>query len=174
MSRVLANKCALSIRVDALGDKDTEMIGAGNRVVVENRLKQLEGREGSNYTAKQSPGPKKYDSSRDTENPALVREKKSYNPVTDTTIPDTMDVDTTPKKDKKRKRDEPDTPAKKKKTSESDTPSKSSKKDKKEKDAVKSEKNGEKTPTKDKKDKKDTKDKKDKKTDKKKRKSSTS
>ena len=28
MSRVLANKCALSIRVDALGDQDTKMIGA--------------------------------------------------------------------------------------------------------------------------------------------------
>lgn len=45
MSRVLANKCALSIRVDALGDQDTTMIGADNRNTVENRLRQLEGRE---------------------------------------------------------------------------------------------------------------------------------
>merc|ERR1712080_459398 len=37
MSRVLANKCALSIRVDALGDQDTTMIGADNRNTVENR-----------------------------------------------------------------------------------------------------------------------------------------
>ena len=44
ISRVLAAKAALSIRVDALGDKDTPNIGAENRVVVENRLRQLEGK----------------------------------------------------------------------------------------------------------------------------------
>merc|ERR1712167_43186 len=31
MSRVLANNCALSIRVDALGDQDTTMIGPDSR-----------------------------------------------------------------------------------------------------------------------------------------------
>merc|ERR1711907_725469 len=76
MSRVLANKCALSIRVDALGDKETEMIGPNNRVTVENRLKQLEGREGFNFGAKPTTGQKKYDSTRDSENPALVRDGK--------------------------------------------------------------------------------------------------
>ena len=45
MSRVLANKCSLAIRVDALGDKDTPLIGPENREKVENRLRQLEGRE---------------------------------------------------------------------------------------------------------------------------------
>merc|ERR1712084_152417 len=38
MSRVLANKCALPIRVDALGDQDTTMIGPDSRNTVENRL----------------------------------------------------------------------------------------------------------------------------------------
>merc|ERR1719222_38049 len=42
MSRVLANKCALSIRVDALGDQDTQMIGKEFKDYVERRLSSLE------------------------------------------------------------------------------------------------------------------------------------
>jgi hypothetical protein len=44
ISRVLAAKAALSIRVDALGDKDTAEIGTENRLKVEQRLRQLEGK----------------------------------------------------------------------------------------------------------------------------------
>merc|ERR1712188_128412 len=45
MSRVLANKCALSIRVDALGDETTANVGVECRSKVENRLRELEGRD---------------------------------------------------------------------------------------------------------------------------------
>merc|ERR1711871_1737249 len=44
ISRVLAAKCALSIRVDALGEADEATIGFEGRNKVENRLRQLEGR----------------------------------------------------------------------------------------------------------------------------------
>jgi len=167
MSRVLANKCALSIRVDALGDKDTEMIGPSNRVTVENRLALLEGREVNKFSAKQSPGPKKYDSTRDASNPAFVREGKAYNPASDTTIPDSMIVDeeVPAKSSKKRKRDSEaaveETPKKKKKTSkEESTPKKSKKEESTPKKSKKSKE--ESTP------KKKSKDKKEKKKDKKK------
>merc|ERR1719359_34011 len=46
ISRTLANKCALSIRVDALGDTSEATIGLEDRVKVEERLRQLEGKSG--------------------------------------------------------------------------------------------------------------------------------
>merc|ERR1711862_806685 len=63
MSRVLANKCALSIRVDALVDQETDMIGPDSRNTVENRLRQLEGRE-INFNSTNTSF-KRYDSRRD-------------------------------------------------------------------------------------------------------------
>ena len=42
ISRVLAAKCALSIRVDALGESSTATIGIDSRLKVEDRLRQLE------------------------------------------------------------------------------------------------------------------------------------
>eukprot|EP01028_Stygiella_incarcerata_P004688 TRINITY_DN203_c2_g4_i1.p1 TRINITY_DN203_c2_g4~~TRINITY_DN203_c2_g4_i1.p1 ORF type:complete len:540 (+),score=193.91 TRINITY_DN203_c2_g4_i1:134-1753(+) len=44
ISRVLAAKTALSVRVDALGEKETQSVGLENRAHVEARLAQLEGR----------------------------------------------------------------------------------------------------------------------------------
>merc|ERR1719324_1922689 len=44
ISRVLAAKCALSVRVDALGDTSEATIGLEDRVKVEERLRQLEGK----------------------------------------------------------------------------------------------------------------------------------
>jgi len=44
ISRVLAAKCALSIRVDALGDTDEATVGFDGRLKVEERLRQLEGK----------------------------------------------------------------------------------------------------------------------------------
>merc|ERR1712232_603972 len=44
ISRVLAAKCALSIRVDALGDASGATIGIEDRIKVEERLRQLEGK----------------------------------------------------------------------------------------------------------------------------------
>jgi len=43
ISRVLAAKTALAIRVDALGDNDGPTIGIDNRIKVEARIRQLEG-----------------------------------------------------------------------------------------------------------------------------------
>ena len=44
ISRVLAAKCALSIRVDALGDTSQATVGFDARLKVEERMRQLEGR----------------------------------------------------------------------------------------------------------------------------------
>ena len=44
ISRVLAAKCALSIRVDALGESSEATIGVESREKVEARLRQLEGK----------------------------------------------------------------------------------------------------------------------------------
>lgn len=44
ISRVLAAKCSLSIRVDALGDTNDATVGLEARAKVEARLRQLEGR----------------------------------------------------------------------------------------------------------------------------------
>ena len=43
ISRVLAAKCALSIRVDALGETSEPTVGYEGRTKVEERLRQLEG-----------------------------------------------------------------------------------------------------------------------------------
>merc|ERR1711966_446157 len=62
ISRVLAAKCALSIRVDALGETSTATIGIDDRIKVEERLRQLEGRTSlaANKAAKALDGPSKY------------------------------------------------------------------------------------------------------------------
>merc|ERR1711990_1429514 len=54
ISRVLAAKCSLSIRVDALGETSQATIGIEDRVKVEERLRQLEGKisAGVNKAAK--------------------------------------------------------------------------------------------------------------------------
>ena len=48
ISRVLAAKCALSIRVDALSEDTAATVGAEQRAIVENRLRMLEGRYDTN------------------------------------------------------------------------------------------------------------------------------
>ena len=62
ISRVLAAKSALAIRVDALGDKDAPNIGLDGRTKVEQRLRQLEGRQLKqiNGVGNSSAGFKKY------------------------------------------------------------------------------------------------------------------
>jgi len=148
MSRVLANKCALSIRVDALGDQDTAMIGADNRNTVENRLRQLEGREILSFNTSQT-NLKKYDSRRDADNSSMLKDAKSYDTTTDTTISNEMDIDGTDSSitGKKRKRsktleDVSEEPKKKrsKKEKKEKSKSKKEKKEKKEKKKSKKEK----------------------------------
>ena len=51
ISRVLAAKCALSIRVDALGETSTATIGVDSRLKVEERMRQLEGKMPAQPTA---------------------------------------------------------------------------------------------------------------------------
>ena len=59
ISRVLAAKTALAIRVDAMGDNDGPTIAIENKIKVELRLRQL---EGGTKSAAKSTGASKYDS----------------------------------------------------------------------------------------------------------------
>merc|ERR1719163_1813203 len=88
ISRVLAAKCALSVRVDALGDTSEATIGLEDRVKVEERLRQLEGKASlkANKGAKAKGKLEKYDAE-----PA----SGSYNEAADVTL-----------KSKKRKKEE--------------------------------------------------------------------
>lgn len=65
VSRVLAAKCALAIRVDALGDTPDATIGLTARATVEARLRQMEGHELESASVARAPGgPEKYDASK--------------------------------------------------------------------------------------------------------------
>merc|ERR1712072_1082683 len=88
ISRVLAAKCALSIRVDALGDTSEATIGIEDRLKVDERLRQLEGKSSGkvNKAVKSKSKVEKYDPQ---ENDG------GYNDAADSTL-----------KSKKRKKDE--------------------------------------------------------------------
>ena len=126
ISRVLAAKCALSIRVDALGESSEATIGVESREKVEARLRQLEGKTLGDAAgvAKGKESAKKHDKSRDAA-PALLSAPKAYNP----------DADVSDKKEKKEKKEEKEKKEKKEKREKSDSPdgekkAKKSKKDK--------------------------------------------
>lgn len=76
VARMLAAKCALAIRVDALGDVDTPAIGEQHRAKVEERIRVLEGHAGS-YDAKSGDRKpkmqKKYDPRVDAADPSKQR-----------------------------------------------------------------------------------------------------
>jgi len=110
ISRVLASKCALSIRVDALGDKDTPNIGAEDKEYVEARLRQLEGKEthiasARNRSEKQT---KKYVSQIDSNQPGQLRQNTVFDESGDTTIGKgkkrKLENETEDKKEKKEKK----------------------------------------------------------------------
>lgn len=65
ISRVLAAKTALAIRVDALGETDTATIAIDNRIKVEARIRQLEGGQRMSLAGAGSSSvtPSKYDAS---------------------------------------------------------------------------------------------------------------
>ncbi|OUS45775.1 hypothetical protein BE221DRAFT_115779 [Ostreococcus tauri] len=119
ISRVLAAKCALSIRVDALGESSEATIGIDAREKVEARLRQLEGKSlGEASGVKKLSGDiKKHDKDRNADAPALLTAPRSYNPDKDVT-----------KKEKKEKKDKKD--KKEKRERDGDSP-KSAKKSKK-------------------------------------------
>lgn len=97
ISRVLAAKTALAIRVDALGDNDGPTIAYDNKLKVEARIRQLEGGQKANLASNGNAngGPAKYDA---TAARALAPPK--YNAASDVVHSSSSD-----KKEKKSKRD---------------------------------------------------------------------
>lgn len=101
ISRVLAAKCSLAIRVDALGDSMDATLGLEARQKVEARLRQLEGKAlaTDGAKAKGKADFEKYDKSRQAGPTAAMQAGlQSYNPDADV-VPADGD-----KKDKKKKR----------------------------------------------------------------------
>lgn len=81
ISRVLAAKTSLAVRVDALGETDHVTIGLKARAAVEHRLKQLEAGpavRASSQARKAGTPNTKYDSKKAAESPALPREKTAH------------------------------------------------------------------------------------------------
>jgi nucleolar protein 58 len=120
ISRVLASKCSLAIRYDALGEGDDATVGIAGRAKVEMRLRQLEGGTMHAMAGVQEASKiQKYT----PENGAVA----SYNTASDSTLGD----DAAKKKAKKDKKD------KKRKAADGDgdeAPKKKKKKEKKEGD----------------------------------------
>jgi len=82
ISRVLAAKCSLAIRVDALGEGTDAAVGLESRAKVEARLRQLEGRAAATDggRAKGKPSAEKYDKGRQgAGGPAAAAAPKAYN-----------------------------------------------------------------------------------------------
>ncbi len=103
VSRVLAAKTALAIRVDALGESEGPTIGIDSRQKVEARIRQLEGgQRGAAFASpvvKSSSGPAKYDAGA-----AKAVAAPKYNEASDVVIT----KEPKSKKDKKRSREEED------------------------------------------------------------------
>ena len=112
---MLAAKCALSIRVDALTVGDIPSVGIEHRMAVENRLRQLEGGvvTAMSGSAKGKASAKKYNAGVDSEGAA--KSTGGLSSASDMTVG---------KKDKKRKKEE----------EEEEEEEKPKKKDKKEKE----------------------------------------
>lgn len=111
ISRILANKAALSCRVDALGDEESKQIGQENLMKVHARLQQVDGRKIA------LPTPTKLEK---YEKPAST---PSYNPQADVVMGEAED-----NSEKKEKRNS-DKSKKRKRSSDADTDSKKKEKD---------------------------------------------
>ncbi|KAI3738629.1 hypothetical protein L2E82_28673 [Cichorium intybus] len=113
ISRSLASKTALAIRYDALGEGQDNSMGVENRLKLEARLRNLEGRE-LNRTAGSTKGKPKievYNKDQKQGGGAMITPAKSYNVAADSVlgrIEAEADVDTEVvtegKKDKKKKK----------------------------------------------------------------------
>jgi nucleolar protein 58 len=102
VSRVLAAKTALAIRVDALGDGEGPTIAVESRQKVEARIRQLEGgQRGALAAPKSSSGPAKYDAT-----VAKSSAAPKYNDSSDIVIAKEVITEEKSKKDKKRSRDD--------------------------------------------------------------------
>lgn len=105
MARAVATKAALSIRVDALGDKDAPEIGLELRAKTEARLRQLEGRQQtiSNRGAGKGKTPlQKFEPAKNV---------KSYNAAADVEMNGSSAETPKPKREKKQKSEGEQTPA---------------------------------------------------------------
>jgi len=161
ISRVLAAKTSLAVRVDALGESDHATLGISARIAVENRLKQLESGasvRASSQTRKPAT-PAKYDAKRDAQSPALVKEQTKHDSSLD------VSMAKTPKKKEETKQEESSSSSESEvESSEEEKKKKKEKKDKKDKKVKKEKKDkGEKKEKGDKKEKNGKKVKKDKK-----------
>jgi nucleolar protein 58 len=141
ISRVLAAKCALSIRVDALTQGDVPMVGVEHRMAVENRLRQLEGGQAvaMSGSAKGKAKDKKYSGAQEADGTAKA--SSGYNAGSDMTVSEkkkkkskkddnSEDEEKPKKKDKKRKQEDSD-------EEEEEKPKKKKKKEKKAKKSKK-------------------------------------
>ncbi|KAK2989781.1 hypothetical protein RJ640_024404 [Escallonia rubra] len=88
ISRSLAAKTALAIRCDALGGDQDNSMGLENRVKIESRLRNLEGRElgRSAGSAKGKSNMEPYNKDRKKGEGMLISPAKSYNPTADSVI----------------------------------------------------------------------------------------
>eukprot|EP00850_Spirogloea_muscicola_P007050 SM000034S12804 [mRNA] locus=s34:812893:816310:- [translate_table: standard] len=88
ISRSLAAKCALSIRIDALAESSEPTIGLESRAKLEARLRQLEGRTMAKASgaARGKPMVEAYDRDRKRDAPLLLTTAKAYNPAADSTL----------------------------------------------------------------------------------------
>ncbi|KAK3004757.1 hypothetical protein RJ639_018492 [Escallonia herrerae] len=88
ISRSLAAKTALAIRCDALGGDQDNSMGLENRVKLESRLRNLEGRElgRSAGSAKGKSNMELYNKDRKKGEGMLITPAKSYNPAADSVI----------------------------------------------------------------------------------------
>ncbi|KAG6773307.1 hypothetical protein POTOM_020572 [Populus tomentosa] len=93
ISRSLAAKSALAIRYDALGDAQDDSMGLENRLKLEARLRNLEGKElgRSAGSAKGKPKIETYDKDRKKGAGGLITPAKTYNPSADAVLGRTPD-----------------------------------------------------------------------------------
>ncbi|WCJ42208.1 Nucleolar protein 58 [Euphorbia peplus] len=111
ISRSLAAKAALAIRCDALGDGQDNSMGLENRLKLEARLRNLEGKDLSRSagSVKGKPKIEVYDKDRKKGGGALITPAKTYNAAADSVLAQTVAEVETPvsggnKKDKKKKK----------------------------------------------------------------------
>jgi len=106
ISRLVASRSALAIRVDALAENASREIGEEGYQKVEQRLRVL---EGGRAHAQVSKGRTKhvpaYDHTKSAQSPAAPRATATYNEATDSTM-QAEPTTTTPKKDKKKDKKE--------------------------------------------------------------------
>jgi len=105
ISRLVASRSALAIRVDALGENATREIGEEGYQKVEQRLRLLEGGRAHVSASKgRTQHVPAYDHTKSAKSPAAPRSSSTYNEAADNTMKTETTTSTTPKKEKKEKK----------------------------------------------------------------------